>query len=163
MFKSIFVCFCHFAYFRNQKNVFALAKEFVLICLICTNLINFHTFACSNFIHHTSAVYNLYWKHHTSHMQQLINQLSPYLFWDCDRETVSVKQNASFIIQRVFDYGQLNDWNLIKEAYGINFIVDICKQMRTLPPQAVSFLCCLSGSKKEDFRCYTTKQSNPIH
>lgn len=96
-------------------------------------------------------------------MQQLINQLSPYLFWDCDRETVSVKQNASFIIQRVFDYGQLNDWNLIKEAYGINFIVDKCKQMRTLPPQAVSFLCCLSGSKKEDFRCYTTKQSNPIH
>lgn len=96
-------------------------------------------------------------------MNQTIHNLSQYIFWDCDRDTISVTDNAPFIIQRVLSYGQIEDWNIIKQTYGLDYIVDKCKKMRVLPPQAVSFLCCLSGAKKEDFRCYTTKQSNLIH
>ena len=35
------------------------------------------------------------------------------------------------------------------------------KRLRTLDPMALSFICMLSDTNKEDYRCYQFRQSNP--
>ncbi len=65
------------------------------------------------------------------------------------------------IIQRVLEYGEMNDWRLILDYYGLDRIVEVCKQSRTLDPVCLSYTCCISDPKKEDYRCYHTRQSSP--
>ena len=90
-----------------------------------------------------------------------LHGLNPYLFWDFDTTQFDIDENAAWIIQRVLEYGQMNDWNIIEKQYGLDRIVSIAMNFRTLNPVARSFLRFLSGVKKEDFRCYRIAQSNP--
>lgn len=84
---------------------------------------------------------------------------NPSLFWDTNIENIDTTSNAPYIVQRVLEYGEITDWKLIKEIYGIKRIVQIAQQLRTLDPKALSFICAISGTTKEDYRCYTTKPS----
>lgn len=64
-------------------------------------------------------------------------------------------------IQRVLEYGEMQDWRLINKIYGLPKIVEVCKGLRTLDPVCLSFICAISHTKKEDYRCYRIRQSNP--
>ena len=61
-----------------------------------------------------------------------ISQLSPVLFWDLDRDKMDVEQYSA----------------------GLDRIVADCKRLRTLDPMALSFICAMSNTNKEDYRCY---------
>lgn len=87
--------------------------------------------------------------------------LSPYLFWDIDVRDFNIDKSASWIIQRVLEYGNLKDWQIIEDHFGIDKIVAYSLKFRTLDPVALSFLCFISGFDKEQFRCYYFAQSNP--
>lgn len=91
----------------------------------------------------------------------LFSSLSKMLFWDIDIKSFDLEQHARYLIQRVLEYGQWNDWKLIRDFYGKSRIVDECKKMRTLDPRALSFICCISETSKEDYRCYHTALSTP--
>ena len=93
--------------------------------------------------------------------QSYISQLSPVLFWDIDREQMDVERHSAGLIQRVLERGNLQDWRLTRDFYGMDRIVADCKRLRTLDPMALSFICMLSDTKKEDYRCYQFRQSNP--
>jgi hypothetical protein len=43
-----------------------------------------------------------------------VELLSKHLFWDTPLINVDVEKNKGFIVQRVLEYGLMNDWNLIK-------------------------------------------------
>ena len=90
-----------------------------------------------------------------------ISQLSPVLFWDIDREHMDVERHSAGLIQRVLEYGTLQDWRLTRDYYGMDRIVSDCKRLRTLDPMALSFVCAMSHTNKEDYRCYQFRQSNP--
>jgi hypothetical protein len=90
-----------------------------------------------------------------------IQKLSPHLFWDTDKSQLDLQQSKSFIIQRVVAYGLLQDWQMIKNTYGLEEIKKVVIASRTLDPVTLSFLCTLFHLNKEDFRCYATKQSTP--
>ena len=90
-----------------------------------------------------------------------ISQLSPVLFWDVDRDHMDTELHSAGLIQRVLEYGTLQDWRLTRDYYGMDRIVADCKSLRTLDPMALSFICAMSNTKKEDYRCYRTKQSDP--
>ena len=90
-----------------------------------------------------------------------LNQFSAHLFWDVDSAQLSMETNAPFIIQRVLEYGQMGDWQLINKYYGLNRIVSVCKQLRTLDPVCLSFICNISHTNEEDYRCYHFRQYNP--
>jgi len=92
---------------------------------------------------------------------EVINNLSKHLLWDVDINDLDVDKNARYIIQRVLEYGELEDWKLIKQYYGLDKIVEECKQMRDLDPVSLAFICFISKTNKEDYRCYHTRQSNP--
>lgn len=90
-----------------------------------------------------------------------IARLSSHLFWDMDKETVDMDTCPSQIIQRVLEYGTMDDWKLILSYYGLDKIVDVCRSLRTLDAKALSFICCISKTDKTQYRCYHTVQSNP--
>jgi len=92
-----------------------------------------------------------------------INRFSTHLFWDVDNDVISVDNNLNFIIQRVLEYGHLNDWILIYRNLGVDRIVAIARELPYLDPKSLSFLSAISGIKKEKFKCYITKQSTPPH
>lgn len=93
----------------------------------------------------------------------LKNQLSQYLFWDMDVDLLDVETNSAQLIQRVLEYGELDDWRNIRDFYGLERIANDCKKLRSLNPKALSFVCAITGTKKEDYRCYHIRQSNLTH
>ena len=95
--------------------------------------------------------------------EYFISQLSPYLFWDIDLDVFDAEINSRQLIQRVLEYGQLEDWRFLCDFYGLERIVSDCKAMRTLDPKALSFVCAVSDTKKEDYRCYTMRPYTQPH
>jgi len=89
---------------------------------------------------------------------EVINGFSCYIFWDVDRNTIDLVDNAPYVVQRVLKYGQLGDWKKLLEYYGLGQIVNIAKHLRTLDPKALAFLSTISDTPKEQFRCYNTRQ-----
>ena len=73
--------------------------------------------------------------------QDYLSALSPHLFWDIDKNRADMDSCPSQIIQRVLEYGTLDDWKLILSYYGLD--------------------CCISNTDKTQYRCYHTTQSNP--
>ena len=65
----------------------------------------------------------------------------------------------SFFVQRVLEYGNWNDWKLLLSYYGKDQIVEICKRLRSLDSICLSYICAISNTKKEEYRCYRMKQS----
>ena len=93
--------------------------------------------------------------------EKYISQFSPNLFWDVDPSQLKMDDNRGFIIQRVLEYGEMGDWLFINHYYGLNVIVEECKKLRTLDPVCLSFICTISHTKEEEYRCYHFKQSCP--
>jgi len=92
---------------------------------------------------------------------ELKNKLSKHLFWDIDTDSLDVEQHAQLLVQRVLERGEMSDWRFILDYYGLPRIVQECKQMRSLDPVCLSYICLISDTRKEDYRCYHFKQSNP--
>lgn len=92
-----------------------------------------------------------------------IAMLSPHLFWDVDRSKLDIRRSKKLIVQRVLEYGLLNDWVLINKHLGLREISEIATNLRSLDEKALSFISFLSKIPKEKFLCYTMKQSSPKH
>ena len=97
----------------------------------------------------------------TMSSQECISKFSPNLFWDSDSSVLSMDEYSAYIIQRVLEHGQMSDWRLINQYYGLDKIVEECKLMRTLDPVCLSFITTISHTKEEDYRCYHFRQSFP--
>lgn len=95
--------------------------------------------------------------------QECIQCFSVNLFWDVDRNSIDLTLNAPYVVQRVLEYGQFEDWKLLLEYYGMEKIVSVSKNLRSLDPRALAFITTVSHTPKEQFRCYNTRQSNPEH
>lgn len=45
--------------------------------------------------------------------------LRPTLFWEVNPKKLDYQKNAEFIIGRVLDFGNLKEWKVIKDFYGL--------------------------------------------
>lgn len=95
--------------------------------------------------------------------ENLIQQFSGYLFWDVDASSINMEGHAPYIVKRVLERGQLNDWKLLQSYYGLERIAEISMGLRDLDPKALSFIATISHTPKENFRCYTERQSAQRH
>lgn len=89
---------------------------------------------------------------------ECIKKLSPVLFWDIDKSQADMEKYPSFFVQRVLEYGNWSDWKLLLCYYGKDRIVDICKNLRSLDSKCLSYICAISNTRKEEYRCYRMKQ-----
>lgn len=86
-----------------------------------------------------------------------ICDFSDGLFWDTTITAESFEKSPRQIISRVLEYGELNDWHVILDYYGLDRIADECQQMRTLDPAALSYISTISDRPLNTFRCYNTQ------
>lgn len=93
--------------------------------------------------------------------QNIIQYLSPHLFWDVAIKEIDKEQHRTFILERVMRYGRLNDWLVLKRLYGLPEIKAIALDARDLDDFSIAFLSLIFNIKKEDFRCYKQKQLQP--
>ena len=93
----------------------------------------------------------------------ILSNLSPHLFWDVDQKKIDIDRSKHYIINRVLEYGLINDWTIIYKHYGIDQIAQIAMQLNDLDDKTLSFIALLSKKPIDQFRCYTTKQSKPRH
>ena len=95
--------------------------------------------------------------------KECIQGFSDYIFWDVDRDSIDMTLNAQYVVQRVLEYGQIGDWKLLRSYYGLDKIVQVTKNLRTLEPKALAFISTISRTPLNQFRCYSTRQSTPEH
>ena len=88
-----------------------------------------------------------------------IENLSPHLFWDMDRNTLSIDVSAKIIIERVLNYGLKSDWDWIVSIYGTKKILQMAMTSRNLSKTSLSFLSSIFNAQKENFACY---KNNPL-
>ena len=89
-----------------------------------------------------------------------IEQFTKNLFWDISPLAFDVEQCPAQIVERVLERGEWNDWCLIRDYFGLERIASICKTLRTLSPESLSYICCVTNTQKEDYRCYHFAQSH---
>lgn len=92
---------------------------------------------------------------------EVLDAFSPNLFWDADCAQIDLSLHASYIVQRVLEYGLYEDWLLLLQYYGLDAITETAKGLRTLEPTALAFISAISHTPKEQFRCYIFRQSIP--
>lgn len=90
-----------------------------------------------------------------------INDFSPHLFWDVDVDLFDFEKYKYFFIVRVLEYGQINDWRLIKELYGMEAIKEASLNARSLDAVTLSFVSAIFNIKITEFRCYKHRQLFP--
>ena len=96
-------------------------------------------------------------------MEKYITQFSAYLFGDVNKDDLDMEKHSRYIIKRVLEYGMLQDWNIVKQYYGITRIVEEAKGFREMEPRALAYLSAISQTPKEQFKCYTYQRLNPQH
>lgn len=93
--------------------------------------------------------------------KECIGKLSKVLFWDIDIKQADMDKYPAHFVQRVLEYGNMDDWRLLRSYYGMDKIVQVCKGLRTLDPICLSYICTISHTNIEDYRCYHFRQSFP--
>lgn len=87
--------------------------------------------------------------------------LSNHLFWDTPVENIDWYDHRAFIVERVMGYGEMKDWEIVKEMYSKEEMREIAIGLRVLDDFSISFLSLVLDLPKENFRCYTERQSQP--
>lgn len=91
-------------------------------------------------------------------MPALLEQLNKAYFWDVDIRTMDVEKSKRMIIERIFNYGNLDEIKLIKNYYGLNEIRSTLYNLNYIDPKTLNFISLLFGVPKTKFKCYTKKQ-----
>lgn len=87
-----------------------------------------------------------------------ISDFSPHLFWDVDLATFDLEKHKVHLIQKVLEYGKIQDWNLLKSYYGLETIKNVALNLRSLDAVTLSFVSTIFKIDKKEFRCYKHRQ-----
>lgn len=90
--------------------------------------------------------------------QITISDFSPHLFWDVDLTKFDLDKHKIFLVERVLQYGKLEDWTNLKNLYGRGKIKEISLEIRSLDAVTLSFISTIFNIDKTEFRCYKHRQ-----
>ncbi len=82
-------------------------------------------------------------------------------FWDVDAEKLDFEKKASFIIERVFERGDVEDIRMCRRFYGDEKIGDVLLNTKYLPLRKIYLASAILDKPLIAFRCYTLRQLNP--
>ena len=77
-------------------------------------------------------------------------------------EKIDYQRDSSYVIRRVFDRGRLEDIAELLWTYPLPLIKKTLLQADCLPDNAIYLAAAIFGLKREDFKCYTSKQYHPL-
>jgi hypothetical protein len=90
-------------------------------------------------------------------------ELNKSTFWDVNLSSLDLQQNASFIIERVFQEGYFSEIQEIIKFYNYEFVLETLKNASWLDNKTLNFCSILFNINIKEFRCYTKKQSTEAH
>jgi len=79
--------------------------------------------------------------------------LRPTLFWDVNLGKLDVEKSAQFIIGRVLDFGNLKEWETIKNFYGLAKIRKVAQKHIFFDPRSANFWAMALGIPLKNLRC----------
>jgi len=85
------------------------------------------------------------------------------LFWDVDPSKLDYDKKAAFIIERVFERGDVPDIRNCRRYYGDKKIKSVLIKSKWLTLPVIYLACALFDNELTDYKCYNTAQSNPAH
>ena len=100
---------------------------------------------------------------HKINPDPLFEKLSKHLFWDVDRSKLNFEKDAPMVVQRVLEYGMLEDWIIICDYYGVPRIAEVAMRLRTLEATALTFISTVAKVPLDQFRCYKLRPLNSQH
>ncbi len=96
-------------------------------------------------------------------MTEMIDKLNKKYFWDININDLEANKSNRIIIERVFNFGNLDDIKLIVDNYGITKIKNVVCNLNYIDPKTFNFLALFLNIPKTEFKCYTKKQLNNLH
>lgn len=88
-------------------------------------------------------------------------ELNRRIFWDVDYDKLDYDAKAPFIIERVFERGDVPDIRNCRRYYGDEQITEVLLNAKFLPEHRMHMASAVIGKPLKEFRCYTLRQSQP--
>ncbi len=92
-----------------------------------------------------------------------IPQFDKRIFWDVAFDTLDYINKASFIIERVFERGDVEDIRQCRRYYGDEKIRMVLTKAKWLSLHTIYLASALFENELTDYQCYITAQSNPAY
>lgn len=83
------------------------------------------------------------------------------IFWDVDFDKLDYDKKANFIIERVFERGDVPDIRNCRRYYGDDIVREALLNAKFLSETTMYLASAVIKRPITDFRCYTLRQSNP--
>jgi hypothetical protein len=83
------------------------------------------------------------------------------IFWDVNFEKIDYDAKASFVIERVFERGDVDDIRNCRRYYGDDKVREVLLKAKFLPLTRLYLASAVIGRPLNEFRCYALRQSNP--
>ena len=83
------------------------------------------------------------------------------IFWDVDFDNIDYDAKANFVIERVFERGDVDDIRNCRRYYGDEKVTDVLLKAKYLPERRIHLAAAVTGRELKEFRCYILRQSNP--
>jgi len=87
----------------------------------------------------------------------------PRLFWDIDVNKLNYETSADFIIERIFERGDVEDIRQCRRYYGDERIREALTNAKWLSLETIYLAVAILNNELTDYKCYITAQSNPQH
>ena len=85
------------------------------------------------------------------------------IFWDVNFEQIDYDAKANFVIERVFERGDVEDIRQCRRYYGDEKVTEALLNAKYLPEHRMHLASAVTGKHLNEFRCYILRQSNPEH
>lgn len=83
------------------------------------------------------------------------------IFWGVVFENINYNTKANFVIERVFERGDLEDIRNCRRYYGDEKVAEALSKAKFLPETSMYLASTVINKPLKDFRCYALRQSNP--
>ena len=83
------------------------------------------------------------------------------IFWDVNFETLDYDAKANFIIERVFDRGDVQDIRNCRRYYGDEKVTEVLLNAKFLSESSLHLASAVILKPLTDFKCYILRQLNP--
>ena len=90
-----------------------------------------------------------------------IPQFQRRIFWDVDFDKLDYDKRANFIIERVFDRGDVEDIRQCRRYYGDEKVAEALTNAKFLMEHRIYLASAIINKPIEDFRCYKLRQLTP--
>jgi len=85
------------------------------------------------------------------------------IFWDVNFDKLDYDKYANFVIERVFERGDIEDIRQCRRYYGDEKVATALLNAKYLMKRTVYLATAILKNELTDYRCYKLAQLNPQH